>query len=104
MQNGRPMGNPDCTKRVAGIRKNHRFWKPSFSFQTRSSKPMKIRAVFENMTRCFSFFARGSSHSTISSTRLMSPVRTKTTGLSRPLQLKFSAKSTTTASVSTWRR
>ena len=65
---------------------------------------MTMRAVFENMTRCFSFFARGSSHSTIRSTRQMSPVRTKTTGLPRPLQLRFSAKSTTTASVITWRR
>lgn len=40
--------------KVAGIRKNHRFWKPSFSFRTRSSRPMTMRAVFANMTRCFS--------------------------------------------------
>ena len=42
------------TLKVAGIRKNHRFCKPSFSFRTRSRRPMTIRAVFANMIGCFS--------------------------------------------------
>ena len=80
---------------MAGSRKSHRVWKPSFSFETKQHRLIRTMRTAPARTVRFGCRTWESSSDTPNSVRQMNKVETKTMGRSKLLQLRFSITSTT---------